>query len=321
MKQSSVITLLLLLNICIFTSCEYKATTHGTAIIETKDTENKALLASVDGSNHEDEKNASWQLPHRPKYLVPLPVDGEELIIPSVFYPILGVSSKLTPLETRNIEKWRKEISLLSENNPEIIYTNSTTTKKVAALTFDDGPDGIITPKILDILKENNIKASFFFIGNSLNSYSQVVKRADKEGHLILNHSFSHPQLSTKSLSEVDKEVLNTENLIYSLIGKRPGIIRPPYGDVVQATTDELSKLNYKIIIWSIDTLDWSIMEKDGIVNNIISNIRPGDIILMHSNENKKATAEALPEIIKRLKEMNYALVTLDELLGVPAYK
>lgn len=89
----------------------------------------------------------------------------------------------------------------------------------------------------------------------------------------------------------------------------------------MQVTTDEISKLDYKIVILSLDTLDWYLMEKNGIVNNIVSNIRPVDIILMHSNENKKVTAEALPGIIKRLREMNYGFVTLDELFGIEAYK
>lgn len=237
------------------------------------------------------------------------------------YHDILGKTNKYGPKEIASAEKWKKQILDLAKANRNDVFINGFTNKKEVALTFDDGPDGTVTPKILDVLKENSVNASFFFIGENVKNFPQVVKRTYNEGNLVLNHSYTHPEFSKKNNAEIDKEMEQTENSIFSLIGKRPAIIRPPYGDLSQAAVDEIKKNNYKMIIWSIDTFDWSQKEKANIINNIISNVRPEDIILMHSNGDKKTTAEALPEIIKQLRDNGYTMVTVDKLLNIPAYK
>lgn len=247
--------------------------------------------------------------------------DIAETVKEPIYLPILGDSKNLTVSEKNSMDEWRKTAVELAKANTTSLFINGFTKEKKIALTFDDGPDRTITPKILDILNENNVKASFFFIGNQIDSVSNIVKIADAEGHLVLNHSFTHPQLTKKSDSEIQNELLNTENKIFQLIGKRPAIIRPPYGDLSQETVTSITQNNYKMVQWSIDTLDWSQMEKDNIVKNAVGNARPGDIILMHSNSNKTPTVEALPVIIKELTDKGYEFVTLDKLLDIPAYK
>ncbi len=245
------------------------------------------------------------------------PLDKPEI----TSYSILGESKNLTKKQKEDMDKWRSEIVGLSKNNKDYIYINGGEGKKEVALTFDDGPDGKITPEILDILKKNNIHASFFFIGKYVDLYPDTVKRAYSEGNLVLNHSMSHIDLSNKSSEIIDKELLGNEDKIFNLINKRPAIMRPPYGAVTQLSADEIKKLGYKAVIWSIDTLDWSQKESSNISKNVLDNVRNGDIILMHSNADKKTTAEALPEIIKGLREKGYDMVTLDDLLGIAAYK
>lgn len=236
-------------------------------------------------------------------------------------YDILGNSNKLTPTEKASLKKWRITIPTLVKENPNSLFINGYTENKWVALTFDDGPDGVFTPKIIDILKQHNIKASFFFIGKSIDAFPSAVKKAFNENNLILNHSMDHSDFSKKDFNGIKKEVEETENKIYNLIKKKPAIIRPPYGVVDKNTLTSLEQLGYKSVLWSIDTLDWSQKEKDNIVNNVVNNIRPGDIVLMHSNSDRQATVDALPIIIDTLKSKGFEFVTLDTLLGVQAYK
>lgn len=252
------------------------------------------------------------------------PEDKSKLIDntpPKKIYTILGDSNKLSQKEKANKDVWVGRIVQLAYANIDRLFVNGFTNEKKVCLTFDDGPDSINTMKALNILKQNNVKASFFFIGENVKLYPNTVKEAYSDGNLVLSHSYSHPELTKLNERDIDKQLQMTEKEIYKAIGKRPAIIRPPYGDVNQNVIDILSKSNYKAVLWSIDTLDWSQKEKANIVNNVVNNIRPGDIILMHTTEDKKATIEALPEIITKLKEKGYSFVTLDELLNVSAYK
>jgi peptidoglycan/xylan/chitin deacetylase (PgdA/CDA1 family) len=236
-------------------------------------------------------------------------------------YTILGVSNKLSEKEKSAMAVWRDKIVKLAKKNAGAMVISGSSNKKMVALTFDDGPDAKITPKVLDVLKQNDVKGNFFFIGEKVGQNKDVVKRAFSDGNLVLSHSFNHPDLSTKSEADIDKQIKDTENAIFNVIGKKPALIRPPYGETNDAVLKEASRNDLRIIIWSIDTLDWSQREKDNITKNVLDNVRPGEIILMHSNEDKKVTLEALPDIISGLKAKGYSIVTLSEMLGVNAYK
>lgn len=234
---------------------------------------------------------------------------------------ILGESKNLTEKQQASMEKWRTEILDMAGKNEGKLYINGPSGSKEVALTFDDGPDGKVTPGILDILKSRNVNASFFFIGNSVKKYPDVVKRAYSEGNLVLNHSMGHPDFKKLKADQMMQEVTDTEEAIYSITGKRPAIVRPPYGSVSKEELELLNSSGCKVVIWSIDTLDWSQMDSSSIAGNVLDNVRNGDIILMHSNGDKKATAGALPGIIDGLKAKGYTIVTLDKLLGIDAYK
>jgi peptidoglycan/xylan/chitin deacetylase (PgdA/CDA1 family) len=238
-----------------------------------------------------------------------------------VIYNILGKSNKLTKREIENMDKWRSDVVQAVKANPDWLYINGYTDEKKIALSFDDGPDLNITPKVLDILKANNIKGNFFFIGDRVQRFPSVVKRADAEGNLVLSHSFSHPDLTKMTEAEIQNQISKSETAIYNVIGKKPAIVRPPYGGVNNPVINIAKKNNFKLVLWSIDTLDWSQREKDNIIKNVIDNVRPGDIILMHSNDDKAATMQALPELIIKLKDKGYRFVDLGELLNVKPYK
>ncbi|MEW8957032.1 polysaccharide deacetylase family protein [Clostridium sp.] len=237
----------------------------------------------------------------------------------SSYYPILGESSNLSEASKDSMDIWRKYIVDLANKNKDLIFINGPENSRNVALTFDDGPDNKVTPKVLDILKNKGVNASFFFLGDNIDKYPEIALRTFEEGNLVLNHSTTHKDLSKLSKEDFAKEVDTTDDKIKNLIGKTPNIIRPPYGAI--SNLDEYKERNLKIALWSIDTLDWSKRDKDNILSNVTDNIRPGDIILMHTSLDTEATAEALPLIIDYLKENNFNIVTLDKLLGIPPYK
>ena len=238
-----------------------------------------------------------------------------------LIYDILGTSSRPTVYPDAAMTKWRKNVVNLAKKYPSDLYINGQNEKKVVALTFDDGPDPVNTPKIIKVLRNNNIQGTFFCIGKQIEACKSIIKQAHADGNVIANHSWSHKDFATINTAEINNEVTLTENEINKVIGKRPALIRPPYGDTNDAVQNSLIALNYKNILWSTDTLDWEQREVANIVKNVVENVRPGEIILMHSNEDKKVTTEALPQIISRLKEMGYSFVTADKLLEISAYK
>ncbi|MBZ9608301.1 polysaccharide deacetylase family protein [Clostridium estertheticum] len=238
-----------------------------------------------------------------------------------VIYDILGTSSRPTIYPDAAMTKWRKNVVNLAKKYPSDLYINGQNENKVVALTFDDGPDPVNTPKIIKVLRENNIQGTFFCIGKQIEACKSIIKEAYEDGNVISNHSWAHKDFATINAAEIRNEVTLTENEINKVIGKTPALIRVPYGDTNDAVQNSLTTLNYKNIIWSTDTLDWEQCEVDNIVKNVVENVRPGEIILMHCNEDKKVTTEALPQIISKLKEMGYSFVTVDKLLEISAYK
>lgn len=247
--------------------------------------------------------------------------DMETTDQPNQLYEILGNSNKLSANQWQDMLKWRRNIVKFASDYPGQMFINGPTNKKKVALTFDDGPDGFITPQIIDILQQYQVKGSFFFVGNRLDRFSGVVKKAYANGNLVLSHTWSHPFLAQRNPGQIRNELVLTEDKIFQIIGRKPAIVRPPYGDVNAQVATAIGDNNTKIALWSIDSLDWSQREKDNIVNNIVNNVRPGDIILMHSNEDKIEDVKALPIIITELHKKGYEFVDLGEMLGINPYK
>ncbi len=234
---------------------------------------------------------------------------------------ILGESKELSDKQKTAMDLWRNDVAEVARKNPKVVFINGPGNEKKVALTFDDGPDGINTPKILDILKENQVPGNFFFKGQRISEYADIVRRTAYEGNLVLSHTFSHWELDRHTPAEIDQEISLTENAIKDVTGNTPAIFRPPFGAMNETVIKEAEANNDIIVLWSIDTLDWSQKESENIAQNVLRNVRSGDIILMHSDEDKQATVEALPIIISGLKTRGYSIVGLDELLNVKAYK
>lgn len=220
-----------------------------------------------------------------------------------------------------SVNQWKNSIIELSKKYPDKVILKGKGDKKIVALTFDDGPDRDITPKIIDELNKYNAKGTFFFEGDRIQHNEDVVKKAFKYGNQIAGHSFSHPMFTKISKEEITRQINKTNNLINSSIGKTPKFFRPPYGDIDYNTLKYLDD-NCSAIIWSLDTFDWvKGTPATEIAKFVIDSTEPEDIILMHSSNGKQETLKAVPLIIKGLKEKGYEFVTVSEMLGENAYK
>src|SRR5881275_142146 len=151
------------------------------------------------------------------------------------------------------------------------------------ALTFDDGPSAKLTPKLLDLLAAHHIKATFFVIGENVAEHPEIVARAAREGHEIGNHSWSHPYLAKMSDAAVRRELRRTDDAIKDATGRRPTLMRPPYGSISVRQKHWINEeFGYQIILWDVDPLDWKRPGPMTVCNRIVKETRPGSIVLSH---------------------------------------
>lgn len=242
---------------------------------------------------------------------------------------ILDVAS-LPNIGSRTI-RYNPDLQLITSSNytdlpsPYIINRYGAAKKKIA-LTFDDGPDPQYTPKILDILKKENVKATFFVIGENVETYPGIFIREIKEGHEIGNHTFSHPNISQISIEHLKLEVSATERLFETLSGRGTHLFRSPYSEDSEPDTQAeakpvavLNDLGYLSIGMQIDPLDWQAPRVNTIVERVMDQVDQhyGNIVLLHdSGGNRRSTVAALPIIIRQLKSKGYHLVPISDLIG-----
>ncbi|HOJ09314.1 MAG TPA: polysaccharide deacetylase family protein [Clostridiales bacterium] len=197
---------------------------------------------------------------------------------------------------------------------------NGNKSKNQVAITFDDGPDEHFTLRVLDILKGNNIKATFFVIGVNVKKYPKVLKRIREEGHDIGNHSWGHKNFAKLSEDKIKDEVLDTEELISSILEEHQPILRVPFGSSGDKADEVVNSLGYYNIRWSVDTQDWSGISSSEIMSRVKKQLYPGGIILMHCSGKKEAmenSIKALPEVIKYIKDKGYEFVTISQMLEI----
>ncbi|ULT56684.1 glycosyltransferase [Neobacillus drentensis] len=214
----------------------------------------------------------------------------------------------------------------------EIERLNKPSTSKEIVLSFDDGPDPIFTKKILAILKEYHIKATFFIIGKDALLHPGIVKQIDQEGHEIGNHTFSHPNIYNVSYPQLKWELNSTERIIQAITGHSSILYRSPYGDdfnmydgdqrtpYVKSQFQRLmdiSQMGYITVNYDVDSSDWKLNNKQDIVENVVKQAANGDIILLHDGGgDRTATVQALPGIIEQLKHQGYKFVTVSDMIN-----
>jgi len=184
------------------------------------------------------------------------------------------------------------------------------------ALTFDDGPHASHTPRLLDILRARNVKATFYVIGKNVDLYPGIVRRTVAEGHEIGNHTYTHPKLSSLSNDRVMSEIRKTDDAIVRACGIRPKTLRPPYGALLQNQRQMIhSTFGYPTIMWSVDPLDWKRPGSSVVTSRIVSATNNGAIILVHDLHG--SSVDAMPATVDALLRKGYKFVTVSQLLAM----
>ncbi|SCZ00799.1 polysaccharide deacetylase family protein [Alkaliphilus peptidifermentans] len=243
---------------------------------------------------------------------------GQELQIPKK-------DTAATPVKKQPEANFQYSLSQLRNMYPNTIHLKGNGNDRKIALTFDDGPNPAYTQQILDILKEHDVPATFFIMGSRAERFPNIVKRAVAEGHTIGNHTWNHPDLRKNSNDKIREEIKMTEDTISEITGLRTAIMRPPYGAISVDVVETLIEKDYKIINWSVDSVDWRDKNADKIIINTLSDISSNDIVLFHDSSGEgvsmQPTVDSLPELIETLKMHGYTFVTVDELLNIQPYK
>lgn len=180
--------------------------------------------------------------------------------------------------------------------------------KPMIALTFDDGP-GPRTSELLNQLKKYNAHATFFMLGKNVKLYPDAVKQMLKDGNELGNHSYDHQQLTKIDGAAVKKEVDDTNRNIKNICGSPATLLRPPYGAINDTVK---SNVGMPMILWNVDTLDWKTRNTQSTIDSVMKNLKDGDIVLMHDIHSQ--TIDAALELIPKLEEEGYQLVTVSEM-------
>lgn len=200
-------------------------------------------------------------------------------------------------------------------NVVEIIHNGPSDSKRIA-LTFDDGPHATVTPKVLEVLRSNQVHATFFVLGNMVKKNPKILAQVAAEGHEIGNHTFGHHKLTTISTNLVQQELSETQALIKNAIGYEPELFRPPYGAYRSWTKTIMLDNHLKtMVLWSIDTEDWKVRDSERIFNMATNKLQNGSIILCHDIYN--STLNTLPRLIQELKGQGYEFVTISQLCSL----
>lgn len=177
----------------------------------------------------------------------------------------------------------------------------------VVHLTFDDGPNGTYTPRILDLLARYDAQAVFFAIGQQVGSGGAIIDRMVADGHRLANHSWSHPSLAGLSRPAFDQEIGRTQDAIEAATGTRPSCLRPPYGAMGSETRAWATAAGLEVVLWDIDPQDWARPGADAIVRNVVDFVRPGDVVLFHDGGgNREQTVAALERILPTLADRGF---------------
>ncbi|WP_373976602.1 polysaccharide deacetylase family protein [Chitinibacter sp. SCUT-21] len=252
------------------------------------------------------------------------------LILASLMFSHLALAQTPARLRTPVVENQGQVSAAVLERQakqfPTTFYLEGAGDKKEIAFTFDDGPSEH-TAALLDVLKQENVKATFFWQGQNVLKYPEVVKRALAEGHVLANHSFSHPNLSKMEEGEFwwDLQLKKTQQAFQQVVGFQPTMMRPPYGFLNDSQIKKLQAQGMAAILWSVDSADWFHTWKNSVdevasakIAGVVQQyIHPEAIVLMHDDggRSRKPTISAVKAMIPALREQGYRFVTVDQLL------
>ncbi|MDX6575288.1 MAG: peptidoglycan-N-acetylglucosamine deacetylase [Blastocatellia bacterium] len=193
------------------------------------------------------------------------------------------------------------------------------------ALTFDDGPSPD-TEGILDVLAKYNLSATFFMVGREVESFPGIAQRVLAEGHEVGNHSYSHPSYLFQRAAQTHAQIRRAQSVIAETIGVRPQMARPPYGVRTPAYFRAARALDLQTVQWDVAGFDWKRITPRQIADNVLRKAQPGSIILLHDGDSagkntRKNTVDALPLIIKGLRDRDLQIAPLSQLLPEKIYE
>jgi len=199
-------------------------------------------------------------------------------------------------------------------------HHNHATDKSAISLTFDDGPHPEFTSKVLDLLKSDNAKASFFLIGKNAEKYPELVKQIIAEGHVIGSHSYVHTNnYGFLSRNKVTKDIMKSQKVLFDITKKRAQFFRPPFGVTNPNIARAVKNLSLKTFGWSVRSYDTVAKNSEGVIKKITTNLIKGDIILLH--DTSELSVEILEKLLKYLKTKNMNSVTLSTLFNIDSYE
>ncbi len=199
------------------------------------------------------------------------------------------------------------------------VICNGISTTNEIAITFDDGPEENNTGQILDILKQNQLPATFFCIGHKVAQNPSLIKRMEAEGHLIGNHSYSHHFFfDLFSKGKMKKELEDTNQIVEGVISKKMKFFRPPYGVTTPILAKAIRETGMLTVGWSVRSMDTVIKSEEKLVNKLSADLKPGDVLLLH--DTARVTIDSLQQIISAIKNKGLKPVRLDQLLKMEAY-
>ncbi len=196
----------------------------------------------------------------------------------------------------------------------EVLRGKNDSDNKRIAITFDDGPHTDLTVKYLTILREKRVPATFFFVGQLAEKNTDLVRTVVAEGHDIGTHSHTHKKLTCLKEPQIKQDLINSATTICNITQQPVAYFRPPYGATNSKVSGIAHELGQTVITWNVDPRDWDTTNPQQIIAQVLKQVRPGSIILLH--EGKAQTLQALPVIIDRLREQGYEFVTISDLFG-----
>ncbi|SFB61126.1 polysaccharide deacetylase family sporulation protein PdaB [Cohnella sp. OV330] len=210
----------------------------------------------------------------------------------------------------------RDNISVFAPHPPAAVYSVPTD-RKIVALTFDISWGDKRAQPILDILKEKNVKNVTFFLSSPWSkTHPDIVQNIVDGGYEIGSHGHKHVNYSQLSDDEIRKQIQTAHGMLSDQTGKSPNLIRMPNGDFDKRVLRIAEDMNYKVIQWDTDSLDWKNPGVNTIVQRVVTKAHPGDIILLHASDSCLQTHEALPQIIDQLRAKGYEFVTVSQLMS-----
>jgi len=206
-------------------------------------------------------------------------------------------------------------------------FYGTRTTKKQIALTFDDGPNDPHTLGLLELLAKASVPATFFLIGRYVRQRPEIAKAIAAAGHVIGNHTHTHPLLIFQSASQVRDEILQCRDAIHDAVGEHSNLFRPPFGGRRPGTFSLIRRLGLEPVMWNVTGYDWSAPSAEYIERKVTKRIRGGDVVLLHDGSHvafgadRSATVQAVDRLINRYRAEGYEFVTIPQMMTFAAAK